>query len=118
MVSRKEKGREALTLPPGLDSPVSNQPEFSHMDAVSETVPTVAPPRRTRKPKDSKPPTKSKLTVYVDEDTARRFSTHAIYLGHDKSSLFAELVRLNCNRFVVSDRKPDALPNRQCDVQS
>jgi len=90
------------------------------MDAMSEIAPAAAPapPRRTRKTKDAKPPTKSKLTVYVDEDTARRFSTHAIYLGHDKSSLFAELVRQTCNRFVVSDRKPDALPNRQGDGQS
>jgi hypothetical protein len=92
------------------------------MDAMSEIDPApaaaVAPPRRSRKLKDAKPVTKSKLTVYVDEDTARRFSVHATYLGHDKSSLFAELVKLNCTRFVVSDRKPDALPNRQGGGQS
>ncbi|MGZ3379596.1 MAG: hypothetical protein ACXVB2_12530 [Isosphaeraceae bacterium] len=78
----------------------------------------LASTRRTRKAKDSKPPAKTKLTVYVDEDTAKRFSVHATYLGHDKSSLFAELVKSNCNRFVVSDRKPDALPNRQGEAQS
>jgi len=88
------------------------------MDAISEIAPVSAPPRQKRKPKDSKPPAKTKLTVYVDDDTAKRFSVHATYLGHDKSSLFAELVKLNCNRFVVSDRKPDALPNRQGDGQS
>jgi hypothetical protein len=88
------------------------------MDAVSEMIPAAAPPRQKRKARDSKPPAKTKLTVYVDEDTAKRFSVHATYLGHDKSSLFAELVKLNCTRFVVSDRKPDALPNRQGDAQS
>lgn len=48
---------------------------------------------------------KTKLTLYVPSDLARRFAVHATYTDTDRSALFAEMVREHCKRFVVSDRQ-------------
>lgn len=47
---------------------------------------------------------KVKLTLYVPADLAKRFAVHATYTDQDKSSLFADMIREHCKRFVVSDR--------------
>jgi len=46
-----------------------------------------------------------KLTLYLDADLSRRFTVHAAMTGVDRSTLFAEMVRAHCRRFVVSDRE-------------
>ena len=72
--------------------------------------------RQRRNQKAVKPARKTKVTLYVDDDLARRFTVHATYTDHDKSSLFAELIRAHCNRFIVSDRaKSDGELNRPAD---
>jgi hypothetical protein len=48
---------------------------------------------------------KTKITLYVTADLARRFAVHATYTDQDKSALFAEMIREHCKRFVVSDRQ-------------
>ena len=48
---------------------------------------------------------RTKLTLYLDADLAKRFATHAVQMDMDKSELLAELVRSGCKRFVVSDRE-------------
>jgi hypothetical protein len=48
---------------------------------------------------------KTKITLYVPADLARRFAVHATYTDQDKSALFAEMIRDHCKRFVVSDRQ-------------
>src|SRR5512135_257793 len=47
---------------------------------------------------------KTKVTLYVPADLARRFAVHATYTNMDRSALFAEMIREHCKRFVVSDR--------------
>jgi hypothetical protein len=47
---------------------------------------------------------KTKLTLYVPADLAKRFAVHATYSDLDRSALFAEMIREHCKRFVVSDR--------------
>jgi hypothetical protein len=47
---------------------------------------------------------KTKLTLYVHADLAKRFAVHATYSDMDKSELFAAMIREHCRRFVVSDR--------------
>lgn len=47
---------------------------------------------------------KTKLTLYVAADLAKRFAVHATYSDMDKSELFAAMIREHCRRFVVSDR--------------
>ena len=47
---------------------------------------------------------KTKLTLYVPAELARRFAVHATYSDMDRSALFAEMIREHCKRFVVSDR--------------
>ena len=48
---------------------------------------------------------KTKITLYVPADLARRFAVHATYTDMDRSALFAEMIREHCKRFVVSDRQ-------------
>jgi hypothetical protein len=62
-------------------------------------------PARPADPQSAKP---VKLTLTVSADTARRFGVHAEMTGVGKSELFAELVRIGCKRFVVSDREREA----------
>ena len=52
---------------------------------------------------------KTKLTLYVPADLARRFAVHATYTDTDRSALFAEMIREHCKRFVVSDRQTKAI---------
>lgn len=47
---------------------------------------------------------KTKITLYVAADLAKRFAVHATYMDMDRSALFAEMIREHCKRFVVSDR--------------
>ncbi len=66
-------------------------------------------PARTRKRSPAKTPSrqddqKTKLTLYVPADLAKRFAVHATYSDMDRSALFAEMIREHCKRFIVSDR--------------
>jgi hypothetical protein len=45
----------------------------------------------------------TKITVRVPTDAARRFGVHAEMAGQSKASLFAEMIRTHCTRFVVHD---------------
>ena len=47
---------------------------------------------------------KTKVTLYVSPDLAKRFAVHATYSDMDRSALFAEMIQQHCRRFVVSDR--------------
>ena len=47
---------------------------------------------------------KEKVTLYLPAELAKRFSVHVTYSGMDRSEYFAEMVRLHCRRYVVSDR--------------
>lgn len=47
---------------------------------------------------------KVKLTLYVPAELAKRFAIHAVSTDQDRSTLFAEMIREHCKRFVVSDR--------------
>jgi hypothetical protein len=74
------------------------------------TTPGDAPTPKARKRSTAKTSTRPdaervKLTLYLDADLARRFTVHAAMTGVDKSTLFAELVKAGCRRFVVSDRE-------------
>ena len=64
---------------------------------------------KTRKRPSAKPTSrqdeqKTKVTLYVSPDLAKRFAVHATYTDMDRSALFAEMIREHCKRFVVSDR--------------
>ncbi len=66
-------------------------------------------PAKTRKRNPAKTPSrqddqKTKLTLYVPADLAKRFAVHATYSDMDRSALFAEMIREHCKRFIVSDR--------------
>ena len=61
--------------------------------------------RASHKPSAHKEEAKTKLTLYVPSDLARRFAVHATYTDTDRSALFAEMIREYCKRFVVSDRQ-------------
>ncbi len=50
---------------------------------------------------------KEKVTLYLPAELARRFSVHVTYSGMDRSEYFAEMVRIHCKRYVVSDRLKD-----------
>jgi hypothetical protein len=75
---------------------------------VAETLPA-----KTRKRSPAKTPSrqddqKTKLTLYVPADLAKRFAVHATYSDMDRSALFAEMIREHCKRFIVSDRAKPA----------
>lgn len=72
-----------------------------------------ASPGKARKRGPAKTPSrqddqKTKLTLYVPADLAKRFAVHATYSDMDRSALFAEMIREHCKRFVVSDRAKTA----------
>lgn len=69
--------------------------------------PTPGKPRKraTHKSTVRQDEAKTKLTLYVPADLARRFAVHATYTDTDRSALFAEMIREHCKRFVVSDRQ-------------
>ena len=59
---------------------------------------------RLRPKATTKPEEKMKVTVYIDPELGRKFVVHATMTGVDRSTLFAEMVRKHCGRYVVSDR--------------
>lgn len=73
--------------------------------------PTPSKPRKRTPHKSSirQDEAKTKLTLYVPSDLARRFAVHATYTDTDRSALFAEMIREHCKRFVVSDRQTKAI---------
>jgi hypothetical protein len=67
------------------------------------------PVNKPRKRQNSKTPNrqdsvKVKVTLYLPADLEKRFAVHAIHSGQDRSELFAEMVKVHCRRYVVSDR--------------
>ncbi len=73
----------------------------THPDAQSPK-----PRKRSASKASSRPDAgRVKLTLYLDADLSRRFTVHAAMTGVDRSTLFAEMVRAHCRRFVVSDRE-------------
>ena len=60
--------------------------------------------RSSVKPSSRQDEQKTKVTLYVSPDLAKRFAVHATYSDMDRSALFAEMIREHCKRFVVSDR--------------
>src|SRR4051812_4475387 len=101
-----EEAEGAIT-PPASVSPVV-VPNRSLRVMLAETTtdkPRKRPTAKTAKPQANE---KVKVTLYLDSDLAKRFAVHATYSDMDKSQLFAEMVRQNCNRFVVQDRKRPA----------
>lgn len=74
--------------------------------AASPDAPSPKPRKRSASKASSRPDAERlKLTLYLDADMAKRFSVHAAMTGVDRSTLFAEMVRVHCRRFVVSDRE-------------
>jgi hypothetical protein len=74
-----------------------------------EVMSNEAPAPKTRRRVASKTTSrvdeqKTKVTLYVSPDLAKRFAVHATYSDMDRSALFAEMIREHCKRFVVSDR--------------
>lgn len=61
---------------------------------------------------------KTKITLYVPADLARRFAVHATYSDMDRSALFAEMIRDHCKRFVVSDRQSKTVGEADDDVSA
>jgi hypothetical protein len=72
--------------------------------ALSEAVPAKARKRNPAKTPSRQDDQKTKLTLYVPADLAKRFAVHATYSDMDRSALFAEMIREHCKRFIVSDR--------------
>ncbi len=85
---------------------------------ISESTP--AKPRRRNAGKASirQDEAKTKITLYVSADLARRFAVHATYTDTDRSALFAEMIREHCKRFVVSDRQSKATDEAAEEVSS
>jgi hypothetical protein len=75
---------------------------------LTEAMPTKGRRRTPAKSSCRQDEAKTKLTLYVPADLAKRFATHAVYSDMDRSELFAEMIREHCRRFVVSDRAKPA----------
>ena len=74
----------------------------------NEAIPGKARKRSPAKTLSRQDDQKTKLTLYVPADLAKRFAVHATYSDMDRSALFAEMIREHCKRFVVSDRAKSA----------
>lgn len=70
-----------------------------HAEAVAKTRNRVRPKIGVKPDAE-----KMKLTMYVDPELGRKFIVHATYTGVDRSTLFAEMIKKHCGRYVVSDR--------------
>jgi hypothetical protein len=75
---------------------------------TQESIPAKPRRRAAAKTANRQDEPKTKLTLYVPADLARRFAVHATYSDMDRSALFAEMIQQHCRRFVVSDRQSKA----------
>ena len=71
---------------------------------LTESLPAKTRKRAAAKSSTRSDDQKTKLTLYVPADLAKRFAVHATYSDMDRSELFSEMIREHCRRFVVSDR--------------
>ena len=71
---------------------------------LNEALPAKTRKRCPAKTSSRQDDQKTKLTLYVPADLAKRFAVHATYSDMDRSALFAEMIREHCKRFIVSDR--------------
>ena len=78
---------------------MSDHDANGHSDLVNKSRNRIKP-KATSKPEAEK----MKVTVYLDADLAKRFIVHSTMVGVDRSTLFAEMVKKHCGRYVVSDR--------------
>ena len=72
---------------------------------IQEATPAKPRRRNAVKTASRQDEAKTKITLYVTADLAKRFAVHATYSDMDRSALFAEMIRDHCKRFVVSDRQ-------------
>jgi hypothetical protein len=105
---RKQNYRAGPLLRPDLLSFAIGPITGGASQMVPESTSTKPRRRHAGKAASRQDEQKTKVTLYVPPDLAKRFAVHATYLDMDRSALFAEMIREHCKRFVVSDRQSKA----------
>ena len=76
------------------------------LDVVTETKPS----RKRQNARATARPVaqKTRVTLVIDEDAARRLGIYSVMVGRDRSDIVSELIRDNLKRFRVQDLDPSS----------
>lgn len=94
------------------------------MSLATAVVVSASLPKPTRRPRKSGDKEmirhgaeKTKVSLYLSVDAARRLAVHATMLGADRSEVAEELIQAGCRRWIVSERGSRAQADSQEDRQ-